>query len=156
MPVVNMRGYDSKPLEMEFERHTVTSPVPDAENLKLMKAITEYSAVTAVVGQAAAKAGEDVQAAIKQIDTPEVMLENADVDITVLALGGEETARLREAGCPEPLIEKAAMYALLYWATGEDTSAGNAWLEQVEDTRNPKAPRPPRRRDQKGKKRRRR
>ena len=155
MPTINLQHYASKPLIMDFGVK-ITSPVPDGEQLKVMKAITEYSAVTAVVGEATAKNGGDVQAAVSAIDVPEVLVDNADLDISVLALGEAEVLRLREADCPEPLIEKAGMYALLYWATGEDTAAGNAWLEQVEATRNPKAPRSPRRREQKGKKRRRR
>ena len=153
MPTVNLQHYASKPLTMDFGV-TITSPVPNGRDLKTMKALTEYSAVTAVVAESAQRNGDSPQEAVREIPVPDALTENMNVDVAVLTLGEEEVARLRSEDCPEPLIDKAAMYALLYWSTGEDTAAGNAWLEQVEATRNPKAPRAPRRRDTKGKQRR--
>lgn len=141
MTIVDMRGYDSKPLVMEFAKYTITSPVPDGETLKTMKALMTYTATVAVVSESASKHGGDVQEAVSGVEIPEQLQRNADADVAVLALGEEELERLRALSCPEPLIDKAAMYALLYWHTGEDTTAGNTWLEQVGAARNPKAPR---------------
>ena len=140
MTFVNLTAYETKPLILQFGKWKITSEPPSGKALKAMKGILAYSAQIAVISEAALRAGDDSADALSRVEISDDVKPFEDVDVTVLTLGAEEVERLENAGCPVTTLERAGMYALIYWATGESTLAANEWLQTTASGARPKGP----------------
>ena len=92
-------------LELKIGKWTVTSPVPDTDTGRMIMAASLDAATFETTG---AKISDETAQTLSNLPN--------------LVFGEDQVEQLREDGMPQLVLEKARVYAAMYWLHGQEAS----------------------------------